>query len=480
MTSRSFRRLFPQLNVQSIPEDEFYRQASLSQLLTGPDEQELASFRPDIRDPLELVEATPELAGMLGSSLEFVDTRWDSLEASPPPTPPPLPSPRPSQRLSIRTPQCLRPLLPPQQQRGTEVSTKVDYMLQNRGPGSGQFQGLKNLGYSTLAAKIETRMDASMWEPQQIGSKKAGVPIPAKPNVTMNANMWEQQRQQSRNITIANSVNAQSKIDSSMWEPQRQQNKNTWIPNSTNLDSKIDSSVWEQQRQHGQDTGIASSDNPDSKMHSNMWEQEQRGNKSANTPIKSDVAVGVGMWEPLRLRSRSAVNSDAKTDAAPSEPQQIQNKNTAYPANSDDTADVNAWKRQNQGSETDRVLDSTNPGSSIDGSAWETQRLRNKNAGTTSPGKPNAPVDANTWERQGIKRVACNSTAPKKDANSCENQGQGGKTIKMDAAWQRNLGNVRVHIRDLGMRVGGGAIRTDVKKEQGKAAGKGARVKTRS
>uniref|UniRef100_H3CM93 BCL6 corepressor n=1 Tax=Tetraodon nigroviridis TaxID=99883 RepID=H3CM93_TETNG len=76
MTSRSFRRLFPQLNVQSVPEDEFYRQASLSQLLTGPDEQELASFRPDIKDPLELVEATPELAGMLGSSLEFVDTRY--------------------------------------------------------------------------------------------------------------------------------------------------------------------------------------------------------------------------------------------------------------------------------------------------------------------------------------------------------------------------------------------------------------------
>uniref|UniRef100_A0A3Q3IXD0 BCL-6 corepressor PCGF1 binding domain-containing protein n=1 Tax=Monopterus albus TaxID=43700 RepID=A0A3Q3IXD0_MONAL len=71
MTSRSFRRLFPQLNVQSIPEDEFYRQVFLSQLLTGPDEQELASVRPDIKDPLELVEATPELAGMLGSSLEF-------------------------------------------------------------------------------------------------------------------------------------------------------------------------------------------------------------------------------------------------------------------------------------------------------------------------------------------------------------------------------------------------------------------------
>nr|XP_015813406.2 BCL-6 corepressor isoform X1 [Nothobranchius furzeri] len=94
MTSRSFCRLFPQLNIQSIPEDEFYRQASLSLLLTGPDEQELASFRPDVKDLLELVEATPELAGMLGSSLEFVDSRWHSQEASPPPSPTPPSGPQ--------------------------------------------------------------------------------------------------------------------------------------------------------------------------------------------------------------------------------------------------------------------------------------------------------------------------------------------------------------------------------------------------
>uniref|UniRef100_A0A8C2ZGC2 BCL-6 corepressor PCGF1 binding domain-containing protein n=1 Tax=Cyclopterus lumpus TaxID=8103 RepID=A0A8C2ZGC2_CYCLU len=81
MTSRSFRRLFPQLNVRSVPEDVFYLQACRSQLLTGPDKQELTFFRPDVKDSLELVEATPELAGMLGSSLEFVDTRWDSPEA---------------------------------------------------------------------------------------------------------------------------------------------------------------------------------------------------------------------------------------------------------------------------------------------------------------------------------------------------------------------------------------------------------------
>ncbi|KAM6957996.1 BCL-6 corepressor-like [Tautogolabrus adspersus] len=110
ITSRSFRRLFPQLNVQSIPEDLFYRQASLSQLLTSPDEQELSAFRPDVKDPMELVEATPELAGMLGSSMEFVDSRWDSTEASPPPTLPPLFS----QRLSPRPQQRLQPSsLPP-------------------------------------------------------------------------------------------------------------------------------------------------------------------------------------------------------------------------------------------------------------------------------------------------------------------------------------------------------------------------------
>uniref|UniRef100_A0A3Q3H3J0 Uncharacterized protein n=1 Tax=Labrus bergylta TaxID=56723 RepID=A0A3Q3H3J0_9LABR len=74
ITSRSFRRLFPQLNVQSIPEDRFYQQASLSQLLTGPDQQELSPFRPHVKDSLELVEATPELAGMLGSSMELVDS----------------------------------------------------------------------------------------------------------------------------------------------------------------------------------------------------------------------------------------------------------------------------------------------------------------------------------------------------------------------------------------------------------------------
>ncbi|XP_070787021.1 BCL-6 corepressor-like [Enoplosus armatus] len=464
MTSRSFRRLFPQLNVQFVPEDEFYRQASLSQLLTGPDEQELASFRPDVKDPLELVEATPELAGMLGSSLEFVDTRWDSLEASPPPTPPPLPSPRPPQRIPQSS--------PPQRQGATEAGTKVDNALQNRTSEFGQCQG--NLGCSTLAAKIETKMDASMWEPQELG---IGVSIPAKPNVTMNSIMWEPQRLRSKNAGITNSANSESKIDSSMWEPQKQQSKNTWIPDFANQDSKMDSSMWEPQRTQSKNIGIANSVKSGYKMDSSMWEQQQQGNKSTRRgPVKSDTAVVASMWEPQRLRSRGAVNSDTKVDTALSEPQRIRNKNTA---NLNGLVDANTSKRQNQGSKMGGVSNSTNPGL-VDGSVWEPQRLRSKNAVITSPAKPNATVDVNTWERQGIKRVGGTSTVPKREANSCDNQGQGGKIIKMDAAWQRNLGNVRVHIRDLGMKVGGGTIRRDIKKEQGKASGKGARVKTRS
>lgn len=305
MTSRSFRHLFPQLNLQSIPEDEFYRQVSLSQLLTGPDEQQLASFRPDVMDLLELVEATPELAGMLGSSLEFVDTRWDSLEASPPPTPPPPP------RLPLRPLQRIPPLLAPQRQAGAE---------------SGHLHGLKHLGYSALAAKLKTKMDANA----------------AAPHATLNANMRE---------------------------PQRQQGKNTWICNSATPDSKIDSSVWEQlQQRRSKDTVNPNSATPDSKVNS-TWEQ---GNKpTPDASVRSNLALGASMWQPQRLRSRSALNSDSRVDAAGSEPQRVQSKNPADPANSTGAPVANTWTRQTQGSQTGRVQDSTNPGPSVDGRVWE-------------------------------------------------------------------------------------------------------------
>lgn len=575
MTSRSFRRLFPQLNVQSIPEDEFYRQAILSQLLTGPDEQELSSFRPDVKDPLELVEATPELAGMLGSSLEFVDSRWDSLEGSPPPSPPPPPSPRPSPRLSPRPLQRTPPLL---LQVSTEAIAKVD-MLQNRTAESGHCQGLKNLEHSTPAPKMEARLDISMWEPLQQESKNVGIPSPAKPKIT-NSSVWEPQRQQSKNTGITNSANPDSSIweiqrlqsknagiansanpdskmdtntweqkpqcskdsgmtsnldskvnsntwepkkqskntwitnsangdfrmDSSMWEPQKQQSKNTGKINYANPDSKMDTSMWEQKRQHSKDPGMANSANvdskidsntwepqrqqstnteiadsakADSKMDSNVWEQHRHGsNITGIMAVKSNAAVGASIWEPQRLRSRNTGNSDITVDDSLSEPQRIRNRNNGNSrvANLNGAVDPSTWKRQNQGSKTGGG--STHPGASIDSSIWEPQRLRSKNAVITSSAKSDTRVNANTWENQGIKRVGGSSTAPKREANSCDNQG--GKNIKMDAAWHRNLGNVRVNVRDLGVKGGGSVIRRDVKKEQGKVAGKGAKVKTRS
>ncbi len=462
--------------MQSIREDEFYRQASLSQLLTGPDEQELTSFRPDVKDPLELVEATPELAGMLGSSLEFVDTRWDSLEASLPPTPPPPSSPRPLQRLSLRQPLSIPPFPPSQRQRATGAGAKVNNMSHHRSAGSGQLSGFKNVEYSAPAAKTENKMVASMWEPKQPGCKNTSVHIPAKPNMTINDKKWEPQRQ-SKSIGIAKSANAASKNDSCMWEPQRQQSKSTWIPDSANSDSKIHSSMWEQQRQRSKDTETDDSVNPDASADFSTWEEPKQGNKSTRTPasVKSDGAVGASIWEPQRLRSKNAVNSDSVVDAVPSEPQQTRNKNPVNAANSNGSVDVNMWKRPAA------VLDSTNTNTdtAVKCSVWEPQRLRSKNAGL-SPAKPKPPVDTNMWELQGVNRASGVSTAPKQEATSCNNQGPAGKTIKMDTAWQKNLGNVRVHIRDLGMKVGEGVIHRDMKKEQGKPAGRGAKVKTRS
>lgn len=565
MTSRSFRRLFPQLNVQSVPEDEFYRQAVLSQLLTGPDEQELSSFRPDVKDPLELVEATPELAGMLGSSLEFVDSHWDSLEGSPPPSPPPPPSPR----LSPRPPQRIPPLLV--QQGSTEAAAKVHSVLQNRTVESGQCQGPKNMGYSSSAPKMEAKLDVSMWEPPQKESKNVGIPSPANPSIThssvwevqrqqsknagitnsanpdssmwdvqrlqsmnagipnsthldsnMDTNLWEQKVQQSKDSGMANSPNVDSKVKSNTWEPQRQQSKTTWITNSANGDFKIDSKMWEPQRQQCRNTGMTNCANPDSKTDTSMWEQKQQhskdtGTNSANLDSKMDsitwepqrqpstntgitgsangdskmgssvweqprhrsktttvkpsnAAVGASMWEPQRLRNRNPVNADIKVDDSLSEPQRLRNKNNGNSSlmNLNGAVDSYMWKRQNQGSKTGGG--STHQGASVAGSIWEPQRLRSKNAAIMSPAKPDARMNANTQESQVIK----SSTAPKREANSCDTQG--GKNIKVDTAWNRNLGNVRVHVRDVGVKGTGGAVRRDVKKDQGK----GARVKTRS
>lgn len=389
MTSRSFRRLFPQLNVQSISEDEFYRQASLSQLLTGPDEQELASFRPDVKDPLELVEATPELASMLGSSLEFVDSRWDSMEASPPPTPPPGPL------------QCVSPSVPTQT-RGAEAGAGSRTAESSSGP--------KPLGCSVRSAKL----DVSMWEPQKFQSKPVGVLALAKPSTV---------------------------VDASRWDPQKQRSQNLGISDSANQDSKMDSSIQEHQSQGSKTSGV--------------------------TSVKSDVAsdADANMWEPQRLRSRSAGNPDTKVESGTSEPAKPRVKNTENSNLGCLNGEVNANK--NPASQVSGVMDSPDPPALA-----EPQRLRSKTAGISNPTKPD------TSDHQEVKKVGSTSAAPKRDSSQQDSHSPTSKSIKMDAAWQRNLTNVRVHIRDLGMKVA--SIRRDMKKEAGKVLSKGARTKTKS
>lgn len=56
-------------------EAEFYRQASLSQLFSCP--EELEGFHADSKELLDLVEDSAELAALLGSTLECLDDRWD-------------------------------------------------------------------------------------------------------------------------------------------------------------------------------------------------------------------------------------------------------------------------------------------------------------------------------------------------------------------------------------------------------------------
>ncbi|KAI3356391.1 hypothetical protein L3Q82_017619 [Scortum barcoo] len=75
MSARGFRHTFPHMEVVTVAEAEFYRQASLSQLFSCP--EELEGFQPDSKDLLDLVEDSAELAALLGSTLECLDDRWD-------------------------------------------------------------------------------------------------------------------------------------------------------------------------------------------------------------------------------------------------------------------------------------------------------------------------------------------------------------------------------------------------------------------
>ncbi|XP_057709444.1 BCL-6 corepressor isoform X1 [Corythoichthys intestinalis] len=75
MSARGFRQAFPHMEVVTVSEAEFYRQASLSQLFSCP--EELEGFQPDSKELLDLVEDSAELAALLGSTLECLDDRWE-------------------------------------------------------------------------------------------------------------------------------------------------------------------------------------------------------------------------------------------------------------------------------------------------------------------------------------------------------------------------------------------------------------------
>ncbi|TRY92510.1 hypothetical protein DNTS_004165 [Danionella cerebrum] len=76
MSARTFRSTFKHIEVVTIAEAEFYKQASLSQLFSCP--EELEGFMPDSKELLDLVEISTELAALLGSSLECLDDRWET------------------------------------------------------------------------------------------------------------------------------------------------------------------------------------------------------------------------------------------------------------------------------------------------------------------------------------------------------------------------------------------------------------------
>lgn len=70
MSSRIFRSNFPNLEIVTIAEAEFYRQVSTSLLFSCP--KDLEAFNPESKELLDLVEFTNELQTLLGSSVEWL------------------------------------------------------------------------------------------------------------------------------------------------------------------------------------------------------------------------------------------------------------------------------------------------------------------------------------------------------------------------------------------------------------------------
>ncbi|XP_073523403.1 BCL-6 corepressor isoform X2 [Phyllobates terribilis] len=76
MSSQSFSSEHPHLEIVSVTGAEFYKQVSLSQLFSSP--EDLERFSPDSKEMLELVEITSELQTLLGSSIEWLDPEGDT------------------------------------------------------------------------------------------------------------------------------------------------------------------------------------------------------------------------------------------------------------------------------------------------------------------------------------------------------------------------------------------------------------------
>ncbi|XP_051870771.1 BCL-6 corepressor isoform X8 [Pristis pectinata] len=70
LSARTFRSSFPHIENATISEVEFYRQASLSQVFTYPEDFETPDT--DNKETLELVEFTSELQDLLGSSVTYL------------------------------------------------------------------------------------------------------------------------------------------------------------------------------------------------------------------------------------------------------------------------------------------------------------------------------------------------------------------------------------------------------------------------
>ncbi|XP_041891048.1 BCL-6 corepressor isoform X6 [Corvus kubaryi] len=75
MSSRIFRCNFPNLEVVTITEAEFYKQTSLSQLFSCA--MDLEAFNPESKELLDLVEFTSELKTLLGSELHWLHPHED-------------------------------------------------------------------------------------------------------------------------------------------------------------------------------------------------------------------------------------------------------------------------------------------------------------------------------------------------------------------------------------------------------------------